>query len=684
MLIQLSMFVAATVGIMVVWANPRRLPNQAFGVLTFLALGFLWLVYQGGSTTDPLSVRFPYPWHRANAAWATLMPGALWLIRESLLRPEATRLALLRTMLPWLLFSAAWASLCLLDTFIIVDDEHGRTRGVAYWVYTLIGFATYTFLVGSMLREVRRTRGIKRIEFQFLALNIGVAVFLSVLITSLNNYFRFQSPRRLLFLVIIGSFSLVGWAIAVQRIFAPRHIFLAIIHSAVFAFLIGLGGYVQWSLHAQPTAVWIDLVAGCFFLGATLLWLNEKTREWLGLGERTALAELRGKLIELARTEPDAERLVERSETLLIQECQITFTALLFNTGDLHRGSNLSLSKNTAGYPFLCENGWATPESLQRRRTTFATTDLKQFLADHSLGLIVTAPRGSPTPSLIVAFGSKTNEWPFTYPEVQRLQNIAELMDNILTHSRLTAQAALQAKIEHLAMMSRGLAHDLKNLITPVSSFLIHTDGHYTPDSPEAEVHTAARRSVRIMTDYVREALFFSERLQPKLESIDLNKVLDAVRDVTAARASTRGISVAVHNDFSGSLVADRVLLQRLLANLVNNAIDASAHGQTVTVSADAANQGGWLRIVVADNGCGIAPENLNRIFEPYFTTKEFGDDVRGFGLGLTICQKITNLHGGTIGVRSELGHGTRITVEFPTQPAPRGLLPAPPCLALP
>ena len=196
------------------------------------------------------------------------------------------------------------------------------------------------------------------------------------------------------------------------------------------------------------------------------------------------------------------------------------------------------------------------------------------------------------------------------------------------------------------------LAHDLKNLITPVSTFLMHTDGRYEAGSPEAEVHAAARNSVRVMTDYVREALFFSERLAPKLERVDLAVIFTAVRDLAAKRLTARRVGLEFDSDVREPVVADGVLLQRLLANLVGNAISASAPGTIVTISAQMVKTD-WLRLQVSDHGTGIAPEHLNRIFDPYFTTKEFGDEVRGFGLGLTICQKIANLHGGTIGVRS-------------------------------
>ena len=310
---------------------------------------------------------------------------------------------------------------------------------------------------------------------------------------------------------------------------------------------------------------------------------------------------------------------------------------------------------------------WATPETLQRRRTADSLSDLHEFLTHNHLGLVVTVPRGSPTPSLLVALGTKSNEWPYTYPEIQRIQNSAELMDNILTRSRLTAQAALKAKTEHLAMMSRGLAHDLKNLLTPVSSFLVHTEGRFPAESAEAEVHAAANRSVRIMSEYVREARFFADQLSPHFEVTSIRSLFESVREITNARASTRMVSLITSFAKDCEVLVDRVLVQRLLGNLVGNAIDASSAGQTVLLSGDVCD--GRIRFQVIDRGCGIPAENLSRVFDAYFTTKEFGDDVRGFGLGLTICQKIVQLHHGTISVHSQVGKGSTFTTDLPVMP---------------
>ena len=103
-----------------------------------------------------------------------------------------------------------------------------------------------------------------------------------------------------------------------------------------------------------------------------------------------------------------------------------------------------------------------------------------------------------------------------------------------------------------------------------------------------------------------------------------------------------------------------------MLINLVSNAIDASAPAGAVTVSA-ADTRPGWIRFEVSDQGSGIAPENLTRIFDPYFTTKEFGDEQRGFGLGLTIAQKIVLLHNGHISASSRPGVGTTFSIELPS-----------------
>jgi len=399
------------------------------------------------------------------------------------------------------------------------------------------------------------------------------------------------------------------------------------------------------------------------------LWLDHKLTEWLGLSYGKQISNLRRKVIISSEDSCGFDELAEEFEGIFNQHAGIITTKFLFDYGHSYGVPNVCLQKVHFGLSKLCEIGWATPESLQRRRQAPGLDDLRGFMEEHSLGLIIAVPRGSPNPALLVAFGVKQNEAPFTYPEIQRIQNVAELMDGILSRARLTAQAAMQAKMEHLAMMSRGLAHDLKNLITPVSSFLVHTENQFSPGSVESEVHMAAKHSVGVMAEYLREALFFSERLAPRFEHVDVRRLLETVIDVTRSRSTLHNVNAKIVSNYNDAVVADGILLERMLVNLVNNAIDASRPNQWVEIHVSSGARSGWLRFQVIDQGCGISPENLARVFEPYFTTKQTGNDYRGFGLGLTICEKIIHLHGGTIAMHSQLGAGSTITVDLPFSP---------------
>ena len=125
----------------------------------------------------------------------------------------------------------------------------------------------------------------------------------------------------------------------------------------------------------------------------------------------------------------------------------------------------------------------------------------------------------------------------------------------------------------------------------------------------------------------------------------------------------------------------DAVLMQRCLGNILSNAIDASPVGATIRIELQnlAATEPGreWVRVQVIDQGEGISRENLQRLTSAYFTTKDSGDENRGFGLGLAICRKIVHQHGGNLNITSEERKGTVVTVDLPVRFAP----PSPPAI---
>jgi signal transduction histidine kinase len=115
------------------------------------------------------------------------------------------------------------------------------------------------------------------------------------------------------------------------------------------------------------------------------------------------------------------------------------------------------------------------------------------------------------------------------------------------------------------------------------------------------------------------------------------------------------------------------VLILRLINNLLSNAIDASPPGSQIELDlqrlARTEPNRDWYRLRVRDHGEGISPENLKRVMTPYFTTKDHGDEGRGFGLGLAICRKIVHLHGGNLKIESERHRGTVVLVDLPSRP---------------
>jgi signal transduction histidine kinase len=116
----------------------------------------------------------------------------------------------------------------------------------------------------------------------------------------------------------------------------------------------------------------------------------------------------------------------------------------------------------------------------------------------------------------------------------------------------------------------------------------------------------------------------------------------------------------------------DAVLIKRLVCNLLSNAIDASPAGSEVearlmSLPKTEPNRD-WHRLQIIDHGEGISAENLQRVFTPYFTTKNTGDGKRGFGLGLAIARKIVHLHGGNLSISSKEKKGTTVQVDLPSR----------------
>jgi signal transduction histidine kinase len=231
---------------------------------------------------------------------------------------------------------------------------------------------------------------------------------------------------------------------------------------------------------------------------------------------------------------------------------------------------------------------------------------------------------------------------------------------------RLTRQERLAA-LGHLAA---GVAHEVRNPLNAIGMGIQRLEREYAPAQAAEEFHTLCRiirGEVARLNTIVQEFLTFARTPMLQRASSAVATLLQEVAALLEAEAQARSVRLTIHVPESlPPLLLDRQQMQQALLNLLLNALQATPPGGTVQVMAEAG--AAEVRITIADQGSGIAPEMLERIFDPYFTTKP-----EGTGLGLPIALRIIQAHGGTLDVRSILGQGTTVEVRLPSGPSDDG-----------
>ncbi|HWB58423.1 MAG TPA: ATP-binding protein [Chthoniobacteraceae bacterium] len=271
----------------------------------------------------------------------------------------------------------------------------------------------------------------------------------------------------------------------------------------------------------------------------------------------------------------------------------------------------------------------------------------------------------------LLLIGEKDDEQPYTGTDLELFVSLSKNLGLMINQIRLKNQILQAQELELLGRMSRGMAHDLNNLLTPVWTFLqLSNEGASIQDLSE-DLLPVALRNIKSMRAYIREALFFSENLRPDFQLGRLDVVITQAVDIVRAKTE-KSVDILVSSPGEVLVEMDEVLIQRLIANIVSNGVDASQPGSTIHIEllrlVKTETNRDWLRVRIVDSGEGIKAEDLNRVFTPYFTTKNRGDAERGFGLGLAICRKIVHLHGGNLNIASQVKKGTTVQIDLPNR----------------
>jgi len=254
---------------------------------------------------------------------------------------------------------------------------------------------------------------------------------------------------------------------------------------------------------------------------------------------------------------------------------------------------------------------------------------------------------------------------------------VARSFNNMLDTLHATQiQLVHKEKLASLGQLAAGVAHELNN---PLATVLLYSDvllHECAPKEPHRADLEAIVRETQRCKGIVAALLDFARQHQLNVEELDLNNLIQSIIEVEKKHALF--INVKIVTEFGADMPqiqADPAQLEAVFVNLITNAAEAMPEGGTLTLRTRS-GPAGLVTVEVADTGTGISPENLTKIFTPFFTTKKVG---KGTGLGLAISYGIVKMHRGQINIQSEVGKGTTFIVILPIRLPNLGTPSAPP-----
>jgi len=306
----------------------------------------------------------------------------------------------------------------------------------------------------------------------------------------------------------------------------------------------------------------------------------------------------------------------------------------------------------------------------QALRDAVAQADLTAYL---SFGVTVHYPRPLQLKGQIVPLPADAEAGSDAQPA------FLLLLRDVSEERLLSSIKERESQLETTLLLTAGVAHEIGN---PLSAIILHTQlmertlGKMRPTSHTKElirtnlvVQEESQRLKRIIEDFLNAV----RPLSLKLVRGDVATLLEETLELLHAELSTRGLSLVRKIEQPPDTLFDADQLRGAFINIVRNAMDAMPKGGTLTVSL--ASRGDRIEISFKDTGCGIASDQIAKVFAPFFTTKP-----NGSGLGLVIVQRTLNAHGGSVRIQSDEGSGTEVILELPVRlTVGRKSLPSPP-----
>jgi signal transduction histidine kinase len=251
----------------------------------------------------------------------------------------------------------------------------------------------------------------------------------------------------------------------------------------------------------------------------------------------------------------------------------------------------------------------------------------------------------------------------FMYQELKTFsQQMEEKIQKTTADLRKTeAQLIRSEKLAALGQLAAGIAHEIRNPLTSIN-ILIHslTENLPTKNSHWEDLKVIEEEILRI-NEIVDQFLRFAKPASPLFEKADLIPIFEETLQLLRPQIERGGISVQKEFESLPRATVDKEQMKQVILNLLMNAIQAMPKAGRLGLSGRMSRDGHWVELTIQDSGIGIPPEDIDKLFDPFFSTKE-----GGIGLGLSIAHRIIDQHHGKIEVESKPGKGTLFTISLP------------------
>jgi signal transduction histidine kinase len=382
---------------------------------------------------------------------------------------------------------------------------------------------------------------------------------------------------------------------------------------------------------AALSASLVHTVCRAFGIDKASLFLSDESKRTFPQIAAQGLSNDNLKFPALERTDPLIERLVSRREAIVKEELELART----DAGDLRVAERMNQLEAEISVPIISKQRLIGILNLGVR-------EREQIYSNEDLELL----------------SALANQAAIAIENARLYENLKQSQDTLRRADRLSS----------LGLLTAGLAHEIRNPLVAIRTFTQLLPERYDDAEFREGFQGLALKEVDRICGLITDLLSFARPSKPNVAPEDMSDVVDGIARILESQAKEKGVEIV--RDFGGNLPKvwiDREQMKQVFMNLILNAIQAMKDGGSIVVSTRlySRDQAGearqFVQVEIRDTGIGIPEDNLEHIFDPFFTNKD-----EGSGLGLSISHQIVQEHGGYITVESKLERGTAFFVNLP------------------